>query len=133
SSCERIPSSSANLAEIHFQKECLMARVVRFYEYGDADVLRIEDLDVPAPAADEIQIAVKAIGLNRAEVMFRTGRYLQEAAFPSQLGYEASGNVAALGSGVTGFSEGDAVSVIPTLDMSRWPTYGEVINIPAKY
>jgi NADPH:quinone reductase-like Zn-dependent oxidoreductase len=110
-----------------------MTRVVRFHEYGDADVLRIEEVDVPAPAADEVQIAVKAIGLNRAEVMFRTGRYLQEAIFPSQLGYEAAGFVKALGADVTGFAENDAVSVIPTLDMSRWPTYGEVINIPARF
>ncbi|WP_312671691.1 zinc-dependent alcohol dehydrogenase family protein [Pseudescherichia sp.] len=110
-----------------------MTRVVRFHEYGDANVLRIEDVDVPAPAADEVQVSVHAIGLNRAEVMFRTGRYLQEAVFPSQLGYEAAGVVKALGAEVTGFAENDAVSVIPTLDMARWPTYGEVINIPAKF
>ncbi|WP_206957828.1 zinc-dependent alcohol dehydrogenase family protein [Trinickia acidisoli] len=110
-----------------------MTRVVRFHEYGDADVLRIEDVDVPAPGADEVQITVKAIGLNRAEVMFRTGHYLQEAVFPSQLGYEAAGVVKTLGANVTGLAERDAVSVIPTLDMSRWPTYGELINIPAQY
>lgn len=110
-----------------------MTRVVRFHEYGTADVLRIENIDVPAPAAHEVQISVRAIGLNRAEVMFRSGAYLQEAQFPSQLGYEAAGTVAAKGGNVTGFGEGDAVSVIPTLDMSRWPTYGEVINIPARY
>ena len=110
-----------------------MTRVVRFHEYGTADVLRIEDAEVPAPQADEIQIQVRAIGLNRAEVMFRNGAYLQEAQFPSQLGYEASGTVKTLGSAVSGFSEGDQVSVIPTLDMARWPTYGEVINIPARY
>ncbi|ARP79989.1 NADPH:quinone reductase [Bordetella genomosp. 8] len=110
-----------------------MTRVVRFHEYGDASVLRIEDIDVRAPAADEVQIAVKAIGLNRAEVMFRTGRYLQEAAFPSQLGYEAAGVVRTMGDDVAGFAEGDAVSVIPTPDMARWPTYGELINVPARY
>ncbi|TXN03323.1 zinc-dependent alcohol dehydrogenase family protein [Methylobacterium sp. WL64] len=109
-----------------------MTRVVRFHEYGSADVLRIEDIEVPGPAADEVQIAVRAIGLNRAEVMFRKGAYLQEANFPSQLGYEAAGTVKATGRDVSGFAEGDAVSVIPTLDMSRWPTYGEVINIPVR-
>jgi len=110
-----------------------MPRTVRFHEYGPANVLRIEEVEVPAPAPDEIQIAVRAIGLNRAEVMFRNGAYLQEAVFPSQLGYEAAGTVAAIGSDVTGFAEGDAVSVIPTLDFARWPTYGEVINIPARH
>lgn len=109
-----------------------MARVVRFHEYGDASVLRIEDVNVLAPAANEVQIAVRAIGLNRAESMFRNGAYLQEAVFPSQLGYEAAGVVRSLGSNVTGLAIGDAVSVIPALDMSRWPTYGEVINTPAR-
>ena len=90
-----------------------MSQVVRIHEYGSADVLRIDDIDVPAPAADEVQIRVKAIGLNRAEVMFRNGAYLQEAQFPSRLGYEAAGMVEAVGSAVSGFTAGDAVSVVP--------------------
>ncbi|GGA14524.1 zinc-dependent alcohol dehydrogenase family protein [Dyella caseinilytica] len=110
-----------------------MSRVIRFHAYGDANVLRIEDIDIPPPASNEVQIAVRAIGLNRAESMFRSGTYLQEAVFPSSLGYEAAGVVRALGADVGAFAVGDAVSVIPTLDMSCWPTYGEVINIPVRY
>jgi NADPH:quinone reductase-like Zn-dependent oxidoreductase len=110
-----------------------MTRTVRFHEYGEPDVLRIDDIEVAAPAADEVQIDVRAIGLNRAEVMFRRHAYLQEAEFPSRLGYEAAGTVKALGSDVSGFAKGDAVSVIPTLDMARWGTYGEVINVPARH
>lgn len=109
-----------------------MSRIVRIHEYGDASVLRIEDVAVPAPAADEVQIAVKAIGINRAEVMFRNHAYLQEAEFPSRLGYEAAGTVAAVGADVTGFAEGEAVSVIPPLDIARWGTYGEIANVPAR-
>ena len=56
-----------------------MACIVRFHEYGDASVLKIENLDVPPPGADEVQIDVKSIGLNRAEVMFGDHAYLQEA------------------------------------------------------
>src|SRR5512147_1454140 len=74
-------------------EEKSMARIVRFHQYGDPSVLKIEDLDVPPPAADEVQIEVKSIGLNRAEVMFRTHAYLQEAQLPSRLGYEAAGIV----------------------------------------
>lgn len=108
-----------------------MARIVRIHEYGDASVLRLEDLDIPAPAADEVQIAVRAIGLNRAEVMFRNHAYLQEAEFPSRLGYEAAGVVSAVGSAVSGISTGDAVALIPPLDIARWGTYGELANVPA--
>ena len=109
-----------------------MTRVIRIHEYGDASVLKIDDIAVPAPAADEVQIAVKAIGLNRAEVMFRNHAYLQEAVFPSRLGYEASGVVEAVGKAVTGFKKGDVVSVIPPLDIARWGTYGELANVPAR-
>lgn len=108
-----------------------MARIVRIHAYGDASVLKLEDVDVPAPAADEVQIDVKAFGLNRAEVMFRNHAYLQEAEFPSRLGYEAAGVVIAVGADVTDLQMGDAVSVIPPLDIARWGTYGEVANVPA--
>ena len=109
-----------------------MTKVVRIHEYGDASVLKIEDIEVPLPAADEVQIAVRSIGLNRAEVMFRNHAYLQEAVFPSRLGYEASGVVQAVGDAVTGFQQGDAVSLIPPDDIARWGTYGEVANVPAR-
>ena len=109
-----------------------MARIVRFHQYGDPSVLKIEDLDVRSPAADEVQIEVKSIGLNRAEVMFRTHAYLQEAQFPSRLGYEAAGIVKTVGTSVTGFKKGDVVSLIPPTDMARWGTYGELANVPAR-
>lgn len=109
-----------------------MTRVVRIHEYGDASVLKIDDIAVAAPAADEVQIAVKAIGLNRAEVMFRSHRYLHEANFPSRLGYEAAGVVERAGQDVEDLEIGDVVSVIPPLDMTRWGTYGELANVPAR-
>ncbi len=108
-----------------------MARIVRIHEYGDANVLKLEELDVSAPAADEVQIGVKAFGLNRAEVMFRNHAYLQEAEFPSRLGYEAAGLVTAVGNDVIDIKEGDSVVLIPPLDIARWGTYGELANVPA--
>jgi NADPH:quinone reductase-like Zn-dependent oxidoreductase len=110
-----------------------MVRTVRIHAYGDASVLKVEDLDQAPPAADEVQIAVRCIGLNRAEVMFRNHAYLQDAVFPSRLGYEAAGIVAAVGSSIVEFKQGDAVSVIPPHDIAKWGTYGEVANVPARY
>ena len=104
-----------------------MARVVRFHEYGDASVLKIENLDVPPPGVGEAQIEVKSIGLNRAEVMFRTHAYMQEAHFPSRLGFEAAGIVKAVGASVTSFKKGDVVSLIPPTaggaPMENWPMF----------
>ena len=49
---------------------------------------------------------VAAIGLNRAEVMFREGKYPEKPVFPSRIGYEASGTIDAVGAGVAGFAVG---------------------------
>ena len=96
-----------------------MARIVRMHEYGDPSVLKIEDIEVPPPASGEVQIEVKSIGLNRAEVMFRTHAYVHEAHFPSRLGYEAAGIVKAIGADVSGFTTGDVVSLVPPPDIAR--------------
>ncbi|MFA9460040.1 zinc-dependent alcohol dehydrogenase family protein [Thiohalorhabdus methylotrophus] len=108
-----------------------MPRIVRIHEYGGPEVQRMEELDVPDPAPGEVQIDVRAIGLNRAEAMFRNNAYLQEAELPSRLGYEAAGTVRKVGAGAEGFREGDAVSLIPPLDIAHWGTYGEMANLPA--
>lgn len=74
-----------------------MSRVVRFHSLGGPDVLRLEEREIPVPGAGEVLIKVEAIGLNRADVMFRTGHYLEKATPPSQMGFEASGIVLATG------------------------------------
>ena len=108
-----------------------MNRVVRFHEFGAAEVLRIEHNELPPPAAGEVQIRVKALGLNRAEILMRSGAYIETPPLPSGLGLEAAGIVARVGAGVTSLREGDAVSVMPPISMARWPTYAETINYPA--
>lgn len=107
-----------------------MAKVVRFRETGGPEVLKIEDLDVPPPGKGEVQIDIKAIGLNRAEAMFRRGQYLEEPRFPARLGYEAAGTVAAVGPDVRGFQVGDAVSVIPSFSLNEYGLYAERANAP---
>jgi NADPH:quinone reductase len=108
-----------------------MSRVVRFYETGGPEVLRIEEIKIPPPGHGEVQIRIHALGLNRAEVMFRTGQYLSAPRFPARPGYEAAGTVAAIGEGVMGFKIGDAVSVIPGFDLNDYGLYGDLANAPA--
>lgn len=107
-----------------------MSKVVVFNQTGGPDVLEIQNVDIPAPAAGEVQIQVRAIGINRAEVMYRTGQYVIEPQFPARLGYEAAGVVSAAGSGVTEFAPGDHVSVIPAFMFTDYAMYGEVVNAP---
>ncbi|WP_456621921.1 MULTISPECIES: zinc-dependent alcohol dehydrogenase family protein [unclassified Bradyrhizobium] len=109
-----------------------MTRVVRFHRYGGPEVLRIETIDVAPPGRGEVQIRVKALGLNRAEALLRRGTYIEAAIFPSGLGLEAAGIVEAIGEDVGGFSPGEAVSIVPPLSMVRWPAYAELAAFPAE-
>lgn len=108
-----------------------MARVVRFHETGGPEVLRIEEPDVPPPGPGEVQIRIHAIGLNRAEAMFRRGQYLEEPRLPARLGYEASGEVVAVGPDVRSVQVGDAVSVIPSFSLNAYGLYADLANAPA--
>src|SRR5450631_2205698 len=99
-----------------------MQKIVRFYETGGAEVLKIEELPLVEPGEGEVRLAVEAIGLNRAEVMFRNGQYLEAPVLPSRLGYEAAGVVDAVGPGTSGIRIGDRVSTIPSFSMG---TYGK--------
>jgi NADPH:quinone reductase-like Zn-dependent oxidoreductase len=110
-----------------------MARVVRFHQHGGPEVLCIENINVPGPGPGEVQIRVKALGLNRAEVLLRTGSYIETPTLPSGLGLEAAGVVEAVGEDVDGFAPGDAVSVVPPPSMVRWPAYGELVTFPAEF
>jgi NADPH:quinone reductase-like Zn-dependent oxidoreductase len=107
-----------------------MARVVRFHETGGPEVLRIEEVEVAPPGKGEVQIRIHALGLNRAESMFRCGQYLEEPKFPARLWYEAAGTVAAIGPGVQGFKVGDAVSTIPSFSLNAYGLYGDLANAP---
>jgi NADPH:quinone reductase-like Zn-dependent oxidoreductase len=108
-----------------------MARIVRFHRIGGPEVLQIDTVDVPPPVAGEVRIAVKALGLNRAESMYRSGQYLEQPTFPSKLGYEAAGIVESAGAGVAGLKAGDAVSTIPSFAQSQYGVYGDVAIVPA--
>lgn len=108
-----------------------MPKIVRFYETGDAGVLKIEDAPLVEPGAGEVRLKVAAIGLNRAEVMFRRGQYLETPKLPSRIGYEAAGIVDAVGPGVSGIKVGDRVSTIPSFSVGDYGVYGESAIVPA--
>jgi NADPH:quinone reductase-like Zn-dependent oxidoreductase len=108
-----------------------MPRVVRFHETGGPEVLRIEDLPQRDIGADEVRIRVDAIGINRAEVLYRSGRYLETPELPSRVGYEAAGHVDAVGGDVTHVRAGDRVAVVPSFSMNAYGVYGEEAVVPA--
>ncbi len=107
------------------------AKIVRFHQTGGAEVLELEELALPEPGEGEVRIRVKAIGLNRAEVMFREGHYLYQPTFPSKLGYEASGIVEAIGAGVDPIWLNKTASTVPSFQLTQYGVYGEIAIVPA--
>jgi NADPH:quinone reductase-like Zn-dependent oxidoreductase len=109
-----------------------VARVVRFHQTGGPEVLRVDLVDVPLPAEGEVRIRTRALGLNRAEAMYRAGAYVSDPIFPAAIGYEAAGEIEAVGPGVSGLSVGDAVSVLPLVPMTDYAMHAELALASAR-
>jgi NADPH:quinone reductase-like Zn-dependent oxidoreductase len=107
-----------------------MSRSIKIAKAGGPEVLEFVEVQVPAPGPKEVRIKVKAIGINRAEAMWRVDDYIERVKFPAGLGYEAAGTVDAVGKDVGGYAVGDEVNVIPSFSLNDYSTYGEVILVP---
>jgi len=107
-----------------------MSRTIKFAQAGGPEVLEFIEMEVPAPGPHEVRIDVKAIGINRAESMWRNDKYVESSIFPAGLGYDCAGVVDAVGKDVTDFAVGDTVSTIPAFSLNKYSTYGEVILAP---
>ncbi len=109
-----------------------MSKVARFHQTGGPEVLQLDSIELSPPQADEVLLKINSIGLNRAEVMFRSGQYLETPTLPARLGYEASGIIEQVGSNVSQFNVGDKVNVIPSFSMNQYGTYAEKAVLPVQ-
>ncbi|MEU6983431.1 zinc-dependent alcohol dehydrogenase family protein [Streptomyces sp. NPDC046324] len=112
-------------------------RAVLFHETGGPEVLAVEEVPLSAPGPGQLLVRVEAIGLNRAEALFRAGTYYYPATLPgSRLGYEAAGVVEAAGPGVTAYAPGDAVMAAANFDFGVHGVHGvhaERVVLPEWY
>lgn len=85
-------------------------KVIRFHAYGGPEVLRYEDAATPVIQADEILVRVRSAGVSPFDAKVRQGRYKDfYGALPHILGWDLSGDVAAVGTDVSSVKKGDAV------------------------
>jgi len=84
-----------------------MAKRIQISQHGGPEVIQVIEADIPEPAAGEVVVENKAIGINYIDTYVRSGLY--PAALPSGLGTEAAGVVRSVGEGVTTFKAGDRV------------------------
>ncbi len=131
----------------------MKAIVVR--EFGGPEVLRLENVAVPKPAAGEILIRVRSVSVNRTlDCTVRAGKYPVAIRMPHVLGVDPAGEVAAVGAGAARFKRGDRVatiSIMPCLQcrqcvkgheanclasthigLHRWGGYAEYVTVPER-
>jgi NADPH:quinone reductase-like Zn-dependent oxidoreductase len=102
-------------------------RAVVITKHGGPEVLRVEERPDPPVGAGEIRIAVKAAGINFADMMARSGVYPDAPPLPAVVGYEVAGEVESVGDGVRKYKVGDRV-----LAGTRFGGYAELVSVPAE-
>jgi NADPH:quinone reductase-like Zn-dependent oxidoreductase len=109
------------------------------YEFGGPEVLRYEDVPIPALAAGEVRVRVHAVGLNPPDWYLRDGykalppEWQPKVNFPIILGTDISGVVEAVAEGVTAFAVGDEVYAMvrfPAGMMGDSRGYAEYVTVP---
>ncbi len=94
-------------------------------EFGNEDVLRHRDADLPEPAAGEVRVRMRAVGINPVETYIRTGKHFPTPQLPYIPGRDGAGVVDALGPGVSGLKKGDRVYVAALMARRATGTYAE--------
>lgn len=107
-----------------------MSKIVRFYQTGGVEDLKVEEREVPEPQAGEVLVKVYASALNRAQLLYLQGAYAYQPQFPSMLGDEAVGVIEKVGAGVNQFSVGDRVSILSNTNMIANGTHAEHTVVP---
>jgi NADPH:quinone reductase-like Zn-dependent oxidoreductase len=129
----------------------MKAMVLR--EYGGPEVLRLEDIDRPVPKAGEVLVKVHKVSVNiTLDILLRKGLYAKKPPLPHVLGCDPTGEIAAVGPGVTKPKVGDRVFVhvsvrgphcvpgqesrdpgpLQMIGIHRWGGYAEYVAVPAE-
>lgn len=114
--------------------ELKSTKIVRFDEFGDAGVLKLEEVSLTKPEEGEVLIRIEAMSLNRADSLFRSDKYVIQPSFPaSRIGMDAAGVIEAVGPGVEHLKTGERVIAGLGFDISKYGTHGETAVLPAGF
>jgi NADPH2:quinone reductase len=84
-------------------------KAIRVHEFGGPEVLRLEDVPDPRPAAGQVLVRVRAAGVNPVDTYIRAGGHAVKPPLPFTPGLDAAGVIEAVGNGVTRVRVGDRV------------------------
>ena len=90
-------------------------KAIQVHEFGGPEVLKLEEIPTPQPAAGQILVRVHAAGVNPYDTYMRNGSYAIKPPLPYTPGSDGAGTVEAVGSGVTKVKPGDRVYIAKTV------------------
>ena len=97
-------------------------KAIRVHEFGGPEVLRLEDVEEPQPAAGQVVVRVRAAGVNPVDTYIRGGDHAVKPPLPYTPGLDAAGEVEAVGEGVARVRAGQRVYIAGSLS----GTYAEL-------
>ena len=129
-------------------------KAVLFHQHGEPEVLEYGETETPEPGPGQALVRLRSAGLNRLDLWVRSGWPGIQLTYPHIPGADGAGEVAALGSGVTGWQTGERVVINPNLGCGKCPaclagwdnrcrewallgetrrgTYAEYVAVPAR-
>lgn len=90
-----------------------------YHEFGEADVVKYEDAEVPEISKDDVLINVKSVSMNALDLRLRSGKSPRPVDLPHIGGIDIAGVISEVGSDVQGFNAGDRVVVDPTVRLEK--------------
>lgn len=116
-------------------------KAIIYHEFGDVDVLKYEDIEVPEIGDDDVLVKVKASSINSLDLRLRSGKSPRPVDLPHVGGIDISGDVESAGSKVSNVKPGDRVVVNPTVKLDKgfevigvnhWGGFADCVKVPAK-
>jgi len=93
-------------------------KAIRIHEFGNPEVMKIEEIPDPKPGAGQLVVQIYAAGVNPVDAYIRSGLYPLKPELPFTPGMDAAGVVEAVGDGVKKFNPGDRVYIAGTISGS---------------
>ncbi|MGD1017690.1 MAG: NADPH:quinone reductase [Verrucomicrobiia bacterium] len=101
-------------------------KAIRVHQFGGPEVMKLEDVPDPKPAAGQVLVRLCAIGVNPVDTYVRSGGYTVNITFPFTPGSDGAGVIEATGDGVNRFQRGDRVYIFGTISGIRTGAYAEL-------
>ncbi len=93
-------------------REVIVVKAIVFDKLGGPEVMKIAEVPKPEVKPGMVLIKVRAAGINFADTLFRQGKYMMQPQLPDTPGVECSGEIEAVGAGVTNFKVGQRVAAL---------------------